>query len=134
MKEWKLAQLFKLQAELAVFGSKCVPEWDRNLTSDKVQIELEEGSAPLSGRYAEMWNNARSGCLAIINNATAETRDDCNWRLDKRLNLRRELEEYGVKILPELAAALGPNHVILRDIDARWCDTWKMALDLVTDK
>lgn len=134
MKEWKLAQLFKLQAELAVFGSKCVPEWDRNLTSDKVQIALEEGSAPLSGRYAEMWYNARLGCLAIIDNATAETRDDCNWRLDKRLNLRRELEEYGMKILPELAAALGPNHVILRDIDAQWCDTWKMALDLVTDK
>lgn len=138
MKEWKLAQLFRLQAELAVFGCKCVPVWDHELTSDKVKFAADDNQeaskASLSGTYAQMWDDARSGSLNIIEHANESNREECSWLLDKRLNLRRELEEYGAKVLPELAAALGENHAILQAIDERWCQTWKMALDLVTKK
>ena len=81
-----------------------------------------------------MWYGARTGCLDIIERATPENRENCNWLLDKRLNLRRELEEYGSKVLPELASSLGENQAILRDIDEQWCYTWEMALALVSDK
>ena len=130
--EWKMCQLFKLQAELASFGGKTLPVWDKNLTPNQVDVKVEGKNTPITGRYADMWYEARSGCLSIIQNTNLETRDYSNWLLDKRLNLRRELEEYGMKTLPELAAALGNNKEFLSKIDNQWCDTWKKALSLVT--
>lgn len=130
--EWKMCQLFKLQAELASFGGKTLPVWEKNLTPNQVDEKIDDANAPITGRYADMWYEARTGCLNIIQKTELDTRDYSNWLLDKRLNLRRELEEYGMKTLPELAAALGNNKEFLSKIDNQWCDTWKQALSLVT--
>lgn len=133
MKEWKLAQLFKLQAELATFGCKCVPVWNEELTAEKVKIEQAEGaSLSLAQKYAMMWHSAREGCVSIIEGATPETREQCSWLLDKRFTLRKELEEYGKKVLPELAVALGGDSSMLGIIDSQWRETWQKALSLVS--
>ena len=135
MVEWKLNQLFKLQAELATFGSKCVPVWNKELTAEQVKLEVGENkSASLSHIYAEMWYAARNGCTDIVEHATKENRELCSWLLDKRFSLRKELEEYGKKILPELAAALEDDSETLRMTDKYWRESWLQALRMVTDK
>lgn len=135
MVEWKLNQLFKLQAELATFGCKCVPVWNKALTADLVKFENGESkSASLSHVYAEMWYAARNGCADIVERATKETREYSSWLLDKRFSLRKELEEYGKKILPELAAALEDDSETLRMTDKYWRESWQQALRMVTDK
>lgn len=135
MTEWKLSQLFKLQAELAAFGSKCVPVWNKALTAEQVKLEVGENkSARLSHVYAEMWYGARNGCVDIVERATKENREHSSWLLDKRFSLRKELEEYGKKILPELAAALEDDCEMLRMTDQYWRESWQQALNMVSDK
>lgn len=133
MKEWKLAQFFKLQAELAAFGCKCLPIWNEELTAEKVRItQAGKPSQTLPQIYASMWDNARKGCVSMIEAATPETREWCSWLLDKRFALRKELEEYGKKVLPELAVALGGDGSMLSMIDSQWRETWEKALSMVS--
>lgn len=133
MNEWKLAQLFRLQAELATFGCKCVPVWNAELTAEKVKLEqAEDSSHTLPSVYASMWYSAREGCVSIIEAAMPETRELCSWLLDKRFALRKELEEYGKKVLPELAVALDGDSFMLSMIDNQWRETWQKALSLVS--
>lgn len=135
MQEWKLSQLFKLQAELATFGCKCIPNWNTELTPDKVKLTTEENSPDnISHQYADKWIEAWKGCCSIVESATLEDREHCCWLLDKRQKLRSELETYGTKVLPELAAAIGDDTAMLSCVNNHWMSTWELALSLVSGK
>lgn len=131
-REWQLSQIFKLQAEIALFAKQVVPAWNDNLVKDGVSIVASPKELPLPEKYAELWFQSWQGSKSIVLNHAGEQQDTLNWLLDKRAALRMSLCDYAKTDLPAMRDALGQTacYDASSRTDELWCESWKSCMDL----
>lgn len=132
--EWQLSQLFKLEAELALFTKQVVPAWNENLVKDGHPIIACSEESPLSQKYADLWFESWQGSEAIVRNHAGDDHDVMNWRLDKRAALRQNLCDYAKTELPAIRESIGENayYDAVHKADELWCESWKACMALVS--
>lgn len=133
-KEWQLSQLFKLEAELALFTKQVVPAWNENLLKEGHPIITPPEEATLPQKYADFWFDSWKGSKAIVLEHVAEDHDVMNWLLDKRAALRQNLCDYAKTELPAMRDSVGENDGFdaVAEADNLWCASWSDCMNLVS--
>lgn len=132
--EWQLSQLFKLEAELALFTKQVVPAWNENLLKEGHPVIALPDEASLPQKYADRWFDSWKGSEDIVRNHAGDDHDVMNWLLDKRAALRQNLCDYAKTELPAMREAVGETAGFdaVTEADNLWCASWSACMDLVS--
>lgn len=137
LKEWQLCQLFKLEAEIAVFTKQVVPAWNSNLVKEEHSIIASTEGVSLPQKYADLWFESWKGSQDIVLNHAKDSQETMNWLLDKRMALRQNLCDYAKTELPAMRDAVGaPRENVgfdaVSEADKLWCESWQACMKLVS--